>query len=222
VQEVIEQFLSWMQANPPGPWVYPVLAGIAFVETLFPPFPGDVLFIVACGWAGTHLQGLPGISAPSFLLSPALHWTASAVSGFLGCFCATAILLLAGRGMAGSRAGGRLASWIGRERLERAERLFRKRGEIVLLGSRFVPGIRSVLVLVAGSSQMGFARAFAWAGGSAVLWYSILAVLGDITGRNLGIAREFVRHYEGVVLAALAAVFTVVLLARAVRRRKRI
>jgi membrane protein DedA with SNARE-associated domain len=219
---MLEHLLDWLQSHPPGPAIYPVLAAIAFVETLFPPFPGDVLFVAAGSWAGSSPAALPGVALPSFLEGPALNLVASAASGFAGCLAATVILLYAGRGMARSRTGGALARWVGRERIDRAERLFRKRGGVVLLGSRFIPGIRSVLVLVAGSSRMKISHALTWAGGSAVLWYSGLAVLGNVIGRNLVTAREFFRHYEGFVLAAVGAGAAILLLARAARRRKQV
>lgn len=217
---MLESFVAWLEANPPGPEIFALLAGIAFAETLFPPFPGDVLFVIASSWAGSSAGALGGLSFPGLPQGSAFHWIAAAVSGFAGCFAATLILLHAGRGMAASRAGGRISALVGRERLGRAEALFRKRGEIVLLGSRFIPGIRSVLVLVAGSSRMSLPRAVVWAGGSALAWYSTLAVLGNGIGQNLDTAREFFRHYENLVLASVAAGLAVVLLARAVRRRK--
>jgi len=214
---LIDSLLGWLQANPPGPGIVPVLAAVAFLETVFPPFPGDVLFVVLSSWAGTSRSLPPPIALPW----PVLHWTTSALAGLAGCLAGTVILLLAGRWAAGSAAAGSLAKLIGHRRLERAQRLFHAHGWSALLGSRFIPGVRSVLVFVAGSSRMKFVSALAWAGASALLWYSLLAVIGDGIGRNLTPARSFFRHYEDLVLAVVAAGALALLAAAAVRRRNK-
>lgn len=48
---MIEGILEYLATSPPGAWAGPLLGVIAFTETLFPPIPGDILFIVISGWA---------------------------------------------------------------------------------------------------------------------------------------------------------------------------
>jgi membrane protein DedA with SNARE-associated domain len=202
---VIAGALEWLIGHPPGGWVHGALAGTAFVETLFPPFPGDVLFIALSGWLGGGMSSL----------------ALSAASGFAGCLAATAILVSVGRALGRGRARPLVSRLFGEGRTVRAEDLFRRRGGPVLLASRFIPGLRSLLVFVAGYSGMRPVRAMAWAGGSAVAWYSILSVAGYLLGCNLQGAEALVRRYESLFVICAAALLLAFLVVRLSRRRVR-
>lgn len=109
---------------------------------------------------------------------------------------------------------------LGEGRVARAEALFERRGGLVLLGSRFIPGIRSAIVVVAGYSGLNPLRAFCWAGGSALLWYALLAVAGSMLGGSLRAVESLMRSYEIWFWTALFAVLAVLASVRAAGRRR--
>jgi len=201
---MLESLVVWLEANPPGVWVYPALFVVALVETLFPPFPGDVLFVIAAGWAG----------------DTAAHLSSAALCGLGGCLVSTLVLITVGRGVRTGRTGRFVTRHVGGGRLERAGRVFTRFGPAALVASRFLPGIRSLLVFVAGSSGMEPLRAFLCAGSSAAVWYALLAALAGFAGRNSGLAQGFLARYEVFVWAAMAAGVVVALTVRLSRRRK--
>lgn len=176
---MLEDILLFLEAHSPGIWTGPLLAGIAFVETIFPPFPGDVLFILVSGWAR-----IGGFS---------LVWVV--LTGFTGCLIGTAVLLYVGRSSSSTLKESFLFRKLNSGRVDRAEKLFRKHGSMILMGSRFIPGIRSLLVLVAGSSGMNFARAMTAAGVSALVWYWILSIVSMFLGDNIHNVQAFMSLY---------------------------
>lgn len=201
---MIHELLAWLIRHPPGAWIHAVLAATALAETLFPPLPGDVLFVVLAGWCG----------------GGALAAAASGAAGAAGCLAGTILLLAAGRRLGRSRVRPFLLRHLGESRLARAESLFERRGGPVLLASRFIPGIRSAVVVVAGYSGMKPFRAFCWAGGSALAWYALLAAAGAALGGSLRAVESLMRSYEIWFWTALCAVLLVVLAWRAAGRRR--
>lgn len=193
--------LAWLQAHQPGAWVYPAMSATAFVETLFPPFPGDVLFVLLTGWAAGPAGWAGRVALP-------------AACGFAGCFAASILLVLAGTRIGRSRIRAFLANHAGEARLAKAEGLVERHAAPILAASRFLPGIRSLLVVVAGYSGVGAGRAMLFGGASALMWYVLMSLAGMELGYSLTALENLMRRYETVVWIAAA----VALAAWAVRR----
>ena len=201
---MIERMLEYLLAHPPGGWMGPVLGLIAFIETLFPPFPGDIIFIVMSGWAQTG--GLP--------------MAGSALYGVAGCFLASCCLFLLGQKFGRRIVDGWLKSKVEPEKVNRAKELVSRHGPFILAASRFVPGLRSLLVLVAGTSGMRFAQAVVPIALSAAAWYLILSLAGSIFGKNLSAAESFMRQFEVWIWALLSIGLLMFLLLKLLSRRK--
>lgn len=193
-----QQFIDGLDA-----WTsVPFLTLTAFVETVFPPFPGDVLYISAGGFFFS--TGFP----------PWALW----IPGFVGCALATLLLEAAGRG-AGPRWIERLVlnGSKGESGMARAKSLLARHGVWVLFLSRFIPGIRSLLVVAASWSGMGRAAVLVPSLLSAALWYGILSVLAAILGANMAAAAAFMADYGRlslILFGGLAAVLVVLRLTR--------
>ncbi len=191
---MIEQILEYLANNPPGVWAGPLLGIIAFVETLFPPLPGDILFIILAGWAMTG--GLSFILTASF--------------GVAGCFLASCVLFFIGHSPGRKFVDGWLSRKVNPIRVEKAKSLIKKHGPVILAGSRFIPGVRSLLVLMAGTSGMRFAAAALPVTISAIAWYIILSVAGSILGNNLEAVEGFMKQFEvwiWILLGVIVVVF---------------
>lgn len=134
-----------------GAWTYPVVAGMAFLETGVPPlsllFPGE--FTVIFG-------GLMA-SEGSVSLVPlvAIVWVASAlgdsVSFLLGRRYGRPWLLEHGRRVGMTQA-----------RLERLDRFFDRFGSASVAVGRFVPVARPCAPFLAGASRLAYPRFLAW------------------------------------------------------------
>lgn len=185
---MIEEIWSFLSGFGTG-W-YPLFLGFtAMVETLFPPFPGDVIYVALAGLAARN-----GLSV--FFL-----W----VPGFAGCFASTFLLDSMGRSGAIEKLERLILSRAGKGGVARAKRNLAEKGPWILVLSRFVPGIRSVLVVVAASSGMRRPVVLSYAGLSAVLWYLLMAAAGKLAGAGIESAGRFMSGLSGWLWTALAA-----------------
>jgi membrane protein DedA with SNARE-associated domain len=202
---LIESVLEYLSTHPPGGWAGPALGLLAFIETIFPPIPGDILFIVISGWA----------------LSGGLSLVIAALYGAAGCFLASCILFYLGHRPGRMIVDGWLKRRVEPERVNRAKDLVAGHGPVILAASRFVPGLRSLLVLIAGTSGMRFAPAVFPIAFSAVAWYLILSLAGSVFGHNLVTAEVFMRKFEiwiWVLLGLCICAFVILKLMKARRR----
>jgi membrane protein DedA with SNARE-associated domain len=117
----------------------------------------------------------------------------------------------------GSLAGDQFAFLIGRryghvlERfprlkpgVERAARLLERRGTVLLLGFRFVYGIRNLTPLAAGLSRIPAARFLALNAAGAALWSLAIGAAGYAFGRGFSLLLERARSFEEAALDCLA------------------
>lgn len=200
---MIEGILEYLANNPPGAWAGPLLGVIAFAETLFPPIPGDILFIVISGWA----------------VSGGLSLIMVTICGVTGCVLASCILFYVGHKPGKQFVEGWLSSKVEPEKVDRAKSMIADRGPLILAVSRFIPGIRSLLVFMAGSSGMRFSRAAIPIAFSAIAWYLLLSSAGSIFGSNIEAAEGFMKHFE-IWLWILLAIASLIFLFAGIRRRK--
>ena len=118
-----------------------------------------------------------------------------------------------------------LEGWLTRKveprKIEKAKALIRKRGPLVLAGSRFIPGIRSILVLIAGTSGMRFLLAVIPITISAVAWYLILTVAGSVLGNNMEAAEGFMRQFEIWIWILLGVIIGTIITFKVFSRKRR-
>lgn len=173
---------------------YSVFMGlIAFVETLFPPFPGDVLYIAISGLGVNR-------NIPVFVL-----W----LPGFLGCVASTFILDSMGRSSKLEKLESLIIRTSGKHGFEKSKRLLARHGIWMLILSRFIPGVRSLLVVVAASSGMKKSSVLAYASLSAAFWYVLMVLAGVILGAELNLATDFMAKLTTVLLMATLAVVVI-------------
>jgi membrane protein DedA with SNARE-associated domain len=201
---VIESLIDFLVQHPPGSWIGPLLGGVAFIETLFPPFPGDLLFLALSGWA------VAGGMQAAYI----------AAFGLAGCFLASCVLFLFGSIHGRRFIDGWLSRKVDPDRIRRAGALIASRGAMILVFSRFIPGIRSLLVIMAAGSGMRFRAAVLPIAVGAAAWYGMLAIGAGAVGDNIEAVERFMREFEIWVWASLGALVAVSLLIRSVRKRR--
>lgn len=184
LQEIIDAVRAW-----PTFVTYGALWFGAFVEYVFPPFPGDTVVV-----AGAVL-----VTAFGWSLWPVLALvTAGAVMGALAD-------LWVGRWL---QRTGRIArmrpSW--REAIDGVSRQFVRHGPWYLVMNRFVPGVRAFFFIAAGVAGLRASAVALWAGLSALLWNALLLLVGWLLGDNIDEIETLLSRYTAIVLGLLALV----------------
>lgn len=109
------------------------------------------------------------------------------------------LLLIILAGIVGAVIGDSTAFWIGRagrgwirrsvgrvagqERLLAAERMVRRNGPALVVGGRFLPGLRIAINMSCGSGQMSYGRFLMFDAIGATLWSTQAALLGYFAGK---------------------------------------
>lgn len=176
-------------------WVYCIVALIAYLENLFPPFPSDVAIVAAAS--------LIGFGTIDFL--PLLVMTTvGSTLGFVTMY--------------------RIGDWFGDKILEvgkipfipienvhKVETWFRKYGYWVIIANRFLAGTRAVVSFFAGMSELNLWKTTVLSFGSALLWNSVLILAGKTLGENWSSIAFYLETYsKAVTLIVLLAALIVI------------
>lgn len=148
-------------------WFLLIIFALAFLDSVFPIVPGETTVIIGGVAAGTGNQVL------------ALVILAGASGAFLGDNLAYVI---------GARFEGRIRGWAARKpnrlaRLDGAGRQIRKRGGMLLITARFIPGGRTILTISSGITRQPRLWFIAWVGIAGLIWATYAATLGYIFGQ---------------------------------------
>jgi membrane protein DedA with SNARE-associated domain len=106
--------------------------------------------------------------------------------------------------------------------LARAERYFARHGDISVLIGRMLPVVRHLISIPAGLARMPLPRFIGYTGLGALVWCSVLTLIGYVLGRQEGALRQ--ADVSRQVSRALLIVIPVLVLATAVyvwRQRRR-
>jgi len=127
-------------------------------------------------------------------------------------------------GLAGVMAGDSATYWLGRHfgpgivekrwfrriakpwLIERAKEKYTTHGAKVLFASRFMPGLRCIMFMMAGVFKIPYWKLVAYNGGAALLSIPLLIYLGWKFGKTvIDTVREFGHLVGGIIIAALLA-----------------
>jgi membrane-associated protein len=170
-----------------GPAAPLLLFLAAFIEYVFPPFPGDLLVVLGA-WYATHGE---------------LSWPVTFVAVTLGAVLGAAVDWRVGRWL-GARIGERAAAGrLDRERVLRFEAAYRRWGGLLLVANRFLPGVRAFFFVAAGASGIPLWEVLLFGGLSAALWNGLLLAAGAYAARNLEELVGLVERYNTAALALL-------------------
>ena len=173
------------------------------------PMPEDVILVTGgvLAWLASDLDTatLGGMAR-----DPGLLWMIAV--GLAGILAGDSVIYWAGRGL-----GARVADFpplrrmITPEKLEQVERRIRRRGNVVVMIARFLPGIRAPTFFTVGHARMPYWEFLCFDGAAALvsapLWVCIGFYFGSDIEQAARTARQF-SHYLllGVVVVALALV----------------
>jgi membrane protein DedA with SNARE-associated domain len=203
---MLESWITWLAGLPPVA-VYGVIALMAAVENIFPPFPADTA--IALGAFLAHR----GVTDP---------WLVFAVTLVANMGGAMAMYALASRHAAtlfGSRIFGRFLS---ETAMVQVREEYKRYGIAGLFIGRLLPGFRAMVAPFAGLIHLSPWRAFIPMLLASAVWYGGLIFLAAQLGNQFDRIREIISGINltlGIVSGVIAVVAPVLLVRRRRRRR---
>jgi membrane protein DedA with SNARE-associated domain len=204
---MLESLITWLADLPPVA-VYGVLALMAAIENVFPPFPADTA--IALGAFLAHR----GVTEPWLVFVVTIVSNMSTAMGmyWLASHHATTLF--------GSRVVRRFLSDDGLERV-RAE--YQRFGIAGLFIGRMLPGFRAVVAPFAGLMRLGAWRAFLPMFLASAIWYGglvfLAAALGNQLDRIVGIIGGINRSLGIISITMILALVGWVIIRRRRARR---
>ncbi len=181
-------------------YLYLFLFGSSVVENLFPPAPGDTITVFGAF--------LVGIGKLDFFIVYAVTTLGSSV-GFMILFYAGAFLEM--EFFLNTR-----FKIFSSHKILAAEKWFNKYGYYAVALNRFLPGVRSVISIVAGVSHLNGLRVFLLSIISAMLWNFIWIYSGYTLGNNWEMVNQkisaIIKNYNmaaGIILTVAIIFFAV-------------
>lgn len=190
LEERLIEFVS-QQDNPLG---IAVLCLSAFIEYVFPPFPGDTVTLFGAFLITSHGWGF----VPVYLAVVAGSAAGAMVDFWFG-------------------------TWLKRKELSRPgiDRLverFQRHGEAYIVLNRFLPGVRALFFVAAGMARMRARWVLLWATVSAAIWNLMLIAIGSSVGANFDELERVFRLYSRWMWIALGGIVSI-WVARVIWRR---
>jgi membrane protein DedA with SNARE-associated domain len=171
-------------------WFYLFIFLSSVFENIFPPYPGDMVTFV-----GGYLAGTSHLTFPLVFLSACS-----------GCLAGAMLLYLLGKGKVRKVFLKKGKVIFDRAHLEKVERWFRRYGEKVLVISRFLTGVRSVVALAAGVGNVSLRKMTIYTSISIVLWNGIILFSASKVQQNWREILQMIQIYNKVVLAIVVVV----------------
>ena len=167
VANIVTDVTEWLDEFSSNWWFLLIIFSVALLDSVFPVVPGETSVIAGGVAAGAGNQTL------------ALVIFAGAFGAFLGDNLAYTI---------GDRFEPRVRRWAARrpvraERLDEAGRQIRKRGGLLLITARFIPGGRTVLTISSGITQQPRVWFAVWVAIAGIVWATYAATLGYLFGQ---------------------------------------
>lgn len=165
--DLVNRVVEELETVSSSPWFYLIIFVIAYFDSIFPVVPSETTVI------------LGGIAAGQGKLSIVLV----IVLGALGAYAGDTTTYFIGR-----RSGSLVSRWFfrgekGADRLLRTGAQIRKRGGLLLITARFIPGGRAILTFSCGLTRQPFFAWFTrWDLLAVFIWASYAGLLGFFFG----------------------------------------
>ncbi len=209
------------------------LVGMVAGQSLYVGYALVFVPLLLCGF------GLPMPEDIILVTGGALAWRASPLEiatfhgmlhdeGLIGMVVVGLVGILAGDSViffAGRRFGVRVADFkplrriITPEKLERVEKLMRRRGNVVVMLARYVPGIRAPTYFTAGHARLPYWEFLLFDGAAAMISAPLWVCLGFYFGSNIEAATHQAQRFSHYILATMAVIILILAL-RYVRERR--
>lgn len=176
-----------------------------FVENIFPPLPGDTMLVFSA-----YVFGLYHYNDDIIWLY--LASVLGAVTGFM-------MMVLIGRHFGRQFIIERNYKYASRVFFEKVDNYFLRYGWGVVLGNRLFFGMRPVIGLAAGMSQMHRGRILFLVTISAFVFNAGFILLGKLLGQNWPLIEDILRKYTGLTII-LTVILLLLILRYVLKKRK--
>jgi membrane protein DedA with SNARE-associated domain len=180
------------------------VGGLLFLEDFGVPVPGEIMLIAAAVYAGAGQMNV------------ALVFLIGVLAAVLGDNVGFAVGHFGGRPLA--ERFGRYV-FLTPQRLDRAEAFFDRHGGKVVTVARFIDGLRQLNGLLAGIAGMHWLKFLAYNALGAALWVGTWCTVGYLAGAHIAEIFDTFERYKWYVIAAVVAVFAIVITRRVRRGR---
>ncbi|MES1026501.1 DedA family protein [Gloeocapsa sp. BRSZ] len=198
--------LEWI-ANTMSSLGYLGIGLLMFLENLFPPIPSELImplagFTVARG----QMQFIPAIAA-----------------GVLGTVLGALPWYYAGKILGTERLqqlADKYGKWISisSKDITKADRWFDRHGSRAVFFCRLVPGVRTLISLPAGISEMHLFPFLLYSTLGTLLWVGFLTYLGYVLGDNYELVDEYLGPVSKIVVVTLVIAFILWVVRKNMRR----
>jgi membrane protein DedA with SNARE-associated domain len=184
------------------------IALLIAIENIFPPIPSEIILTFG-GFMTTQSN------MNIWLVS--LFATVGSVTGAI-------VLYFIGRLLTPKRFGWLVDKWghilrVKKDDIKRAERWFIKRGSLTVFFCRFIPIVRSLISIPAGTAHMNFGKFLLFTTLGTAIWNIVLVKLGAVAGENWQSIVNYMDTYSYIVWAAVAVAIIVIVILY-VRKKK--
>ncbi len=185
----MQSLLDWLITLSPAT-LYAVLAVVAALENIVPPFPSDLVvafgsFVAAQG-AGTAF----GVFA----------------STWMGNVAGAMIVYALGRRYGAERLERRLAGRHAESRDARIRVMFNRYGMAAVFVSRFIPGVRALVPAFAGALRLPLLPTAAMIASASAIWYGLITLVAFHVGADWPRLKALVAGYSTTVAIVATAV----------------
>lgn len=181
------QFFQWFVDHASYVFVFVFMT----IESSFIPFPSEVVVPPAAYLACTNTGA--GSDMNIFLVV-----VVATLGALCGAFINYYLAVWIGRPVVYSFADSRLghACMIDRKKVEKAEKYFDEHGAVSTFVGRLIPAIRQLISIPAGLARMNVGKFSIFTSLGALIWNSILALLGYLLARNVAPDQLFAKVEE--------------------------
>ena len=174
------------------------------------PMPEDVVLVTGgvLAWLASDLEtaSFGGMLADRGLL-------AMVIVGLAGILAGDSVIFLAGRTFGARVADFRpLRRVITPEKLEKVEKLMRRRGNVVVVIARFLPGLRAPTYFTAGHARLPYWEFLLFDGAAALISAPLWVCIGFYFGSNIEEAARYAARFSHYILMAVAVVLLALVL----------
>jgi len=183
--------LEWIQ-NTMTSLGYPGVALLMFLENVFPPIPSELIMPLA-GFTASRGE---------------LSFVGVVLAGSLGSLLGQLPLYYLGRWVGEEKLvawADRYGKWltVSGDDIRRADDWFDRHGHKTVFFARLVPGLRSLISIPAGLSEMCLVTFLVYSALGTGLWALLLAALGGLLGENYEAVDTYLGPVAFVVLGGL-------------------
>jgi membrane protein DedA with SNARE-associated domain len=192
--------LEWI-TNTIKVWGYWGIALLMFVENLFPPIPSELIMPLAGFTASPYQPGGAKLNILGVFLA-----------GLLGSVLGALIWYYPGKFLGEERLktlADKYGKWlsISSQDISKAKRWFDKKGSKAVLIGRLVPGIRTLISVPAGISNMPLLPFLFYTTLGSAAWVGLLTYSGYLLGSQYELVDKYLAPVSKIVLGGLVLIF---------------